>query len=368
MELKELFYTLLRFKSVTPDDAGAYEFIKNYMQGWEFLELNFHDTKNLVIYKRFGDGVHLSFAGHIDVVPQGDGWESDPFEPTQKDGYIYARGTQDMKSGVCAFLSACKKVESFDGTISVMLTSDEEGDGTYGTIKILEYLKKQDFLPDAVVVAEPTCEEVFGDSIKVGRRGSINGVVELFGLQGHAAYPEKAKNTIHMIAPLLPKLAGHFFDEGDECFAPSQLVLTDLRSGLEVTNVSPGHLKLMFNVRNSTKTSKEDVQNYLDAVFKDYEYKLKLTQGSFPFVTNKSSHLVQKMSEAVKQVCTLDPKHSTAGGTSDARYMGSFGIDVVEFGVINDTIHAPNERTTLDEVEKLEKVFSYLIENYNKEI
>ncbi len=368
MELQELFLKLLRFRSITPDDAGAYEFIKEYMQGWEFVELNIEDTKNLVIYKRFGDGVHLSFAGHIDVVPEGDGWESEPFEPTQKDGFIYARGTQDMKSGVAAFLSACRDVKSFDGTLSMLLTSDEEGDGTYGTIKILEYLKKQNFLPDAVVVAEPTCESVFGDSIKVGRRGSINGVLELFGLQGHAAYPEKAKNTIHLLAPLLPKLAGHFFDRGDEYFAPSQLILTDLRSGLEVTNVSPGHLKLMFNVRNSTKTSKEDVQNYIDELFSALEYKLKLSQGSYPFVTDKSSHLVKKMSEAVRKITGVKPKHSTAGGTSDARYMGSFGIDVVEFGVINDTIHAPNERTTLDEVQKLRRVFSHLIENYNKEV
>ncbi len=366
MSLEELFIKLLSFRSITPDDDGAYDFIKSYMQGWEFIDINIEDTKNLVIYKRFGDGEHLSFAGHIDVVPKGDGWESDPFKPLKKDGYIYARGTQDMKSGVCAFLSACKSVESFNGVISILLTSDEEGDGTYGTIKILEHLKSIDFLPDCVVVAEPTCEDKFGDSIKIGRRGSINGVLEIYGLQGHAAYPEKSINTIHLLAPLLDKLAAHKFDKGDEFFSPSTLVITDLRSGLEVTNVSPGYLKMMFNVRNSTKTKKEDIEKYIQDIMGELKYNLSLKQGSFPFITNKDSKLVKNMTKAVEQTLGIEPKHSTAGGTSDARYMGSFGIDVVEFGVRNDTIHAPNERVEFSEVEGLEKVFKKLIQLYKE--
>ncbi len=366
MTLKELFYKLLRFKSITPDDDGSFEFIKSYLKDFKAIHVDVEDTKNLILYKTFGNGIHLSFAGHIDVVPAGDKWDSDPFEPMQKDGFIYARGTQDMKSGVCAFLSACKSVEKFNGTLSTLLTSDEEGDAKHGTIEILKYLKNHDFLPDAVVVAEPTCDKVFGDSVKVGRRGSINGVIELFGLQGHAAYPEKAKNTIHQIAPLINKLAGHFLDDGDEFFAPSQIVLTDIRSGHEVTNVTPGHLKLMFNVRNSTKTTKQDVQNYINETLKGLDFKLSLSQGSFPFMTNKNSDLIAKMTKAVKEVTNITPKHSTAGGTSDARFMGEFGIDVVEFGTKNDTIHAPNERIDFTEVEKLEKIFSLLVNKYNE--
>ncbi len=363
--MKELFLNLLKFRSITPSDGGAFDFIKSYMQSWDFIDVNVGDTKNLIIYKKFGDGIHLSFAGHIDVVAGGDGWDSEPFEPMERDGFIYARGTQDMKSGVCAFLFACKNVKDFNGTISMLLTSDEEGDGTHGTIEILKYLKKNDFLPDAVVVAEPTCDEIFGDSIKVGRRGSINGVIEILGLQGHAAYPQKSKNTIHEIAPHLGKLAGHLFDDGDEFFAPSQLVITDIRSGLELTNVTPGYLKLMFNVRNCLKTTKEDVQKYICEVLKDCDFKLSLKQGSFPFRTDSSSKLIKNMSLCVQKVTNIKPRHSTAGGTSDARLMGQFGIDVVEFGVINDTIHSPNERVRFSEVEGLGKVFKELIKTYN---
>lgn len=361
MSLQELFFKLLRFRSITPNDDGAFDFIKEYMEDFIAVEINVQGIKNLFLYKKFGDGIHLSFAGHIDVVPAGEGWKSDAFEPFIDDGYVYARGVQDMKSGVCAFLKACKETKDFAGTISIMLTSDEEGDAKYGTIEILNYLKKENFLPDFVVVAEPTCEDKFGDAIKVGRRGSINGVVELYGLQGHAAYPEKSNNTIHQIAPLLEKLAGHFFDKGDEFFAPSQLIITDIRSGMEVTNVTPGYLKLMFNVRNSTKTTKKDIETYLHQVLQTLEYKITLEQGSYPFITSKTSKIVQNLTRSIEEITELKPKHSTAGGTSDARFMGGFGIDVVEFGTRNDTIHAPNERVKMQEVEDLTQVFIKLI-------
>ncbi len=287
MNTKELFLKLLSYKSITPDDAGSLDFIEKYMSGFSALRVDSNDTKNLLLYKEFGRGEHLCFAGHVDVVPPGDGWSSDPFEPLNKDGYIYARGTQDMKSGVCAFLQACKKATNFRGILSIVLTSDEEGDGKFGTIEVLKYLKSRDFLPDFAIVAEPTCTEVFGDTIKIGRRGSINGVIEVFGKQGHAAYPEKSTNTINLISPLLDKLTGHNFDIGDENFAPSQLVVTDIRSGMEVTNVTPGYLKLMFNVRNSTKTDKNDIEDYINRLFDGLNFKLTLFQGAKPFVTSR---------------------------------------------------------------------------------
>lgn len=364
MTTKELFLQLLRFRSITPDDDLAFDFIKQYMVGFKAIDVNINGIKNLILYKKFGDGEHLSFAGHIDVVPAGDGWESEAFSPLEKDGYIYARGAQDMKSGVCALLQACKEAKEFQGTLSILLTSDEEGDAEHGTIEMLRYLQKENFLPNFVVVAEPTCEEVFGDAIKVGRRGSINGVIELFGLQGHAAYPQKAVNTIHQIAPILDKIAKHFFDSGDEFFAPSQLVVTDIRSGLEVTNISPGYLKLMFNVRNSTKTKQADIKAYLDEVLAGLDFKVKLTQGSYPFLTSKTSKIVTCITKTIEKELGIIPKHSTAGGTSDARFMGEFGIDVVEFGTKNDTIHAPNERVKFSEVEGLKRVFSSLIETF----
>ncbi len=368
METKELFYKLLSFRSITPDDGGAFEFIKEYMSGFEIKEIDKNGVKNLFIYKRFGDGKHLCFGGHIDVVPPGEGWSSDPFVPTEKNGYIYARGSQDMKSGVAALLKAIKDTKEFDGTLSALLTSDEEGDAKYGTVEVLKYLKEIDFLPDFAVVAEPTCEREFGDTIKIGRRGSINGVLKLYGIQGHAAYPNKSTNPINLIAPILPKIAGVNLDDGDEDFEPSKFVITDIRSGMEVTNVTPGELKMMFNVRNSTQTSKNLVEHFVKEKFKGLPFELKVEQSSKPFVTDKNSLVVKAISKSIKDIMDVTPKLSTAGGTSDARFFGEYGVDTVEFGVKNDTIHSVNERTTLKEVESLEKVFKNMINitNQNK--
>lgn len=364
MTTKELFFKLLRYKSITPDDDRAFEFIKEYMSDFECVSIDVKDTKNLFLYKKFADGVHLSFAGHIDVVPPGNGWDTEPFEPTLKDGKVYARGTQDMKSGVCAFLKALKDTKEFKGTLSAILTSDEEGDAKHGTIEVLKYLKEKNFLPDFAIVAEPTCEKVFGDAIKIGRRGSINGVLKIFGTQGHAAYPEKSINPVHQFANVLPKLAGHYFDKGDENFAPSQLVITDIRGGLEVSNVTPSELKVMFNVRNSTNTTKEDIKSYIESLCEGLKYELNLTQGSFPFVTDRDSHIVKVLKNAIEDELHVKTKFSTAGGTSDARMLAPYGVKVVEFGVVNDTIHAPNERCGLDEVEGLVRVFENVIKNF----
>ncbi len=360
----DLFLKLLSFESITPNDAGSLAFIESYLPGFESIYVNEGGVKNLFMYKKFGEGVHLCFAGHVDVVPPGNNWESDPFVPMIKDGKVYARGTQDMKSGVAAFVQTLKETDSFNGTLSLLLTSDEEGDATYGTVIMLEHLKKIGMLPDYCIVAEPTCEEKFGDAIKIGRRGSINGYLTIFGKQGHAAYPEKATNPVHQIAPLLDKLAGVDLDDGDKDFAPSKMVITDIRGGMEVTNVTPGELKIMFNVRNSTKTTQKDVQAHIEKVLKGLDYTLKLTQGSYPFVTDRSSKVVDCISNSIKTVTGIKTKLSTAGGTSDARFMGAFGIDVVEFGVINDTIHAPNERTSIEEVEQLYKVFATLVKEF----
>jgi succinyl-diaminopimelate desuccinylase len=266
-----------------------------------------------------------------------------------------------MKSGVAAFIQAIKDTNSFKGTLSILLTSDEEGEAEFGTIKVLEYLKQNNMLPDSVVVAEPTCEDTFGDAIKVGRRGSINGYLTLKGKQGHAAYPQKAINPIHNISKVLSNIAGVNLDDGDEFFAPSKMVITDIRSGMEVTNVTPNELKMMFNVRNNTKTDQDDVRAFIDKYFTHLDYQLKLTQGSYPFKTDTDTKLVKKIDEAIKKVTNIEPKHSTAGGTSDARFIAPLGVDVIEFGVRNNFIHSVNERTTRKEVEDLYLVFRELI-------
>ena len=364
MEIIELFKYMIASKSETPDDGGLLEFIEKYLPDFTPIRVDVENVKNLFLYKKFSQGEHLCFAGHVDVVPAGSGWDTNPYEAIEKDGYIYGRGTQDMKSGVAAFVQALKETQNFDGTLSLLLTSDEEGDGIYGTIKMLEYLQEHDLLPDSAVVAEPTCEEIFGDAIKVGRRGSINGYLTLKGKQGHAAYPQKAINPIHNIAQILANIAGVDLDNGDEFFSPSKFVITDIRSGMQVTNVTPSHLEMMFNVRNTTLTTQHDIEIFIAKNFKDLDYTLKLIQGSYPFRTNTDTKLVKNIDKAIEEVTGLKPKHSTAGGTSDARFMAPLGIAVVEFGVKNDTIHSTNERTTKKEVVDLCRVFKTLIKNW----
>ncbi len=364
MSVIDLLIRLLSAPSVTPDDAGLMEFIEKYLPNFETIRLDEGGVKNLFMYRKFGEGEHLCFGGHIDVVPAGDGWSSNPFIPRLEDGKIYARGAQDMKSGVASFVQAIKDTNSFRGTLSLLLTSDEEGDAIYGTQIMLKHLKNINMLPDYAIVAEPTCEDSFGDTIKIGRRGSVNGVIEKRGVQGHAAYPEKARNPIHKVAQVLPKMAGVNLDEGDEFFAPSKFVITDIRAGMEVTNVTPATLKMMFNVRNNTHTTIKDIENFVHQYFEGMDYDLKLSQSAKPFVTDPKSHIVEVLDRAIQNVSQITPKHSTAGGTSDARFFADYGIKVVEFGVKNDTIHALNERVGVDEVEKLYSIFCEVIESF----
>jgi succinyl-diaminopimelate desuccinylase len=364
MGIIELFKYMISCKSETPSDGGLLDFITNYLPDFTAVRVDVGGVKNLFLYKKFADGDHLCFAGHVDVVPAGSGWNSNPYEALEKDGYIYGRGTQDMKSGVAAFVEAIKEVQTFRGTLSILLTSDEEGEATHGTIKVLEYLQEHNMLPDYAVVAEPTCEQKFGDAIKVGRRGSINGYVTIKGKQGHAAYPEKAINPIDLIAPRLAHIAGVDIDEGDEHFAPSKCVITDIRAGMQVTNVTPNELQMMFNVRNTTKTTQKEVRSFIARHLAGLDFDLRLTQGSYPFITDASSKVVRNIGHAIEKVSGVKPKHSTAGGTSDARFMAPMGIKVIEFGVKNDTIHSINERTTAAEVEGLYKVFKHMIEEW----
>ena len=364
MDVIELFKHLISTKSETPDDGGLLDFIEEYLTGFDAIRIDVEDVKNLFIYKKFSEGEHLCFAGHVDVVPAGNGWDTDPYSAVDKDCFIYGRGAQDMKGGLAAFIQAVKEAKNFNGTLSLILTSDEEGEAVNGTVKILEFLENNDLLPNAVVVAEPTCEDRLGDAIKVGRRGSINGYVTLKGKQGHAAYPEKAINPIHNISKVLGSMAGVDLDNGDEFFAPSKFVVTDIRSGMQVTNVTPNELKMMFNVRNNTKTRQKEVVEFVAKHFAGLDYELRLTQGSYPFKTDTNTKLVKMMDSAIEKVTNAKPKHSTAGGTSDARFIAPLGVEVIEFGVRNDSIHSVNERTTRGEVEDLHKVFKVLIEDW----
>ncbi len=361
---KDTLKKMVSMKSVTPDSGGIFQYIESLLPEFEAEYFNRDGVENLFLKKRFGDGVHLCLAGHIDVVPSGENWKYPPFEATEVGEYIYGRGTQDMKSGVASMVEALKEVKDFSGTLSLLLTSDEEGDAKYGTVLVLEELKKRDELPDFSIITEPTSEEKMGDVIKVGRRGSINGTLTIIGKQGHAAYPKKTVNPVHLFASKLPKLAGHKFDLGDKFFEPSKLIITDIRGGLEVTNVTPETLKIMFNVRNSTKTNLEDIESFVKGVCGDLKYDLKLSQSSKPFRTDAESRVVKILSEVVEEISGVVPKLTTGGGTSDARFMGEYGIPVAEFGVRNDRIHAVNERVEIVEVEILHKVISEVLKRF----
>lgn len=360
-----LLTKLLEFRSVTPNDDGAFDFICKFMDDFTAVRVDENGVKNLILTKKFSDnGVHLAFGGHIDVVPPGDGWQSEPFSPVFKNGYIYARGTQDMKSGVAAFLCACKNIKNFNGKISIILTSDEEGDAIFGTKTALRFMQKNGDLPDFAVVAEPTSQSVFGDTIKVGRRGSINGILTIKGVQGHVAYPQKCVNPVHQLARILPKFAGFSLDSGSEFFDKSQIIITDIRGGIEVCNVTPSEVRIMFNVRNSNLTSIDDLDAYIKNLCANLDFSLSLKQSSKPFLTNKNSLVVKNLQKSVSEILGVTPELNTKGGTSDARYFAELGVEVAEFGVINDTIHAVNERVKEHEVIGLCAVFEKFLAKF----
>lgn len=365
----QILEKLVSYPTITPQECGIYEFIKEILPDFKIKEFHKNGVKNLFLYKEFENSQsnhHLCFAGHIDVVPAGEGWESDPFIPQIKGEYLYGRGTQDMKGGVAAFLSAvCEFKENKNFKIlSILLTSDEEGEAIYGTKYVLEELQKEKLLPHFAVVAEPTSLKEFGDTIKIGRRGSINGVLRILGKQGHVAYPSKCINPLDFLAKVLHKISGFNLDEGKDGFEPSKIVITDIRGGMEVVNVTPSEVKIMFNIRNSPSTTLEDVKTYFDTLLKDIPHKLELKQSSKPFLTNKESKIALKLQEVLKQVNGFTPVLSTSGGTSDARYFAEFGVEVVECGVVNDKIHSVNECVKISEVNALKDCFKTLLEKF----
>lgn len=360
----DILKKLISFKSITPDDGGSIPFIKGVLNDFETIEVEKEGVKNIFLYKRFGEGVHLCFAGHLDVVPPGEGWSSDPFTPLIKDGYIYGRGAQDMKSGVAAMMCALKEAE-FDGMLSLLLTSDEEGEAIWGTRLMLEVLEDRGLLPDVALVGEPTADSFSGDTIKIGRRGSINGELEIFGVQGHAAYYDRCVNPIELLGEKLGVIAGYKLDEGDEFFEPSRIVVTNMSAGVGASNVTPGSLKIQFNVRNSKKSGIREIEEHIKGVLGGVKYSLKLSESSKPFITDSNSILVQKTIKAIREIKGITPKLSSSGGTSDARFFGLKGIPCVEIGVQNDRIHAVNERVSIDALYDLELIYKRIIEEFN---
>jgi succinyl-diaminopimelate desuccinylase len=366
MESIKILKELIRFRSITPEDNGALEYIREYLKDFEAIWFNKSGIKNLFLYKEFKKGKHFCFGGHIDVVPPGEGWKSNPFEPIEKDGFIWGRGAQDMKSAIASFMCVAKEIRKFNGVLSFLITSDEEGEAEYGTKYALNQLKQIGFLPEYALVGEPTCEKYFGDTVKIGRRGSVNGVIEVMGKQTHAAYPQKGINPIHKTAKVLNRFAGLVLEKKNPNFPPTQIVVTDIRSGYEVTNVTPQKLKMMFNVRNSPSVTLKDIEKRVRDILKEIDCSIFVRESAKPFLTNPHSAIVKNIQKVVKSFTKTLPLLSTGGGTSDARFFSQMGIEVVEFGVRNDTIHAPNERVSIEDVENLRNIYKRFIEEFSK--
>ncbi len=389
----EILKKLIQYPTITPLEHGIYEYIHTLLPSFDVLHSTQGGVKNIMLYhipkgydikQSWQTLPHFCFAGHIDVVPPGGGaiipkdidaakdlqqdkgtWQYHPFIPTIHDGYIYGRGTQDMKGGIACFLRALQIFLTNNNPpiiLSVLLTSDEEGDGIYGTRYMLDILKQHNMLPTYAIVAEPTSNNIAGDTIKVGRRGSINGIIRIEGKQGHVAYPEKCSNPVELLGAKLGQLAGIYLDSGDAVFSESKLVITDIRGGIEAVNVTPNDLKIMFNVRNSTMTTPQSVRSYIDSILAGLPYTLELTQSSKSFVTEDTT-LISLLQDAVYRQLQIKPSLSTSGGTSDARFFSEYGVKVVELGVCNDRIHAIDERVSLRDIEQLQHIFLTFLES-----
>lgn len=356
---------------------------EDFYSQFALKECSFSDTALLATHSL----PHFCFAGHVDVVPTGDGWTYPPFcgDIIQEGGerYIYGRGAQDMKGGISAFICALRDTfKTLDSqtspcVFSILLTSDEEGEGIYGTRFMLEALAKLEILPTHCIVAEPTSQNQSGDMIKIGRRGSINGILEIYGKQGHVAYPNKCLNPIECLGSHLGKLAGVELDSGNAHFEPSKLVITDIRGGMEVVNVTPNSLKIMFNIRNSPLSSLQSIRSYIQNVLQDmnveeftqdkqqgFSYKLTLKTSSQPFMTNIDSVLLTLLRASIMQVGKIEANLSTTGGTSDARFFAAHQVEVVELGVPNDRIHALDERVNERDLFALYEIFKDFLHSY----
>lgn len=362
---------LVACASLTPNDNGCQQILIERLKklGFQIENMRFGEVDNL--WARRGDCAPVvCFAGHTDVVPTGplDQWDSDPFVPTIRNGCLYGRGTADMKSSLAAFITA---IEAFiaqhnnhSGSMALLITSDEEGIAVDGTVKVVEALQARGELLDYCIVGEPTCVDTLGDTIKNGRRGSLSGHLTIKGIQGHIAYPHLAKNPIHLAAPAIADLANTEWDQGNEYFPPTTWHISNIHGGTGATNVIPGKLELLFNFRFSTASTVESLKKRVHDILDRHklEYDLVWELSGKPFLTPKGE-LADAISDAIRQVTTINPEFSTSGGTSDGRFIADICKQVVEFGPRNATIHKINEHVQVDDLEKLSEIYRLTLEN-----
>ena len=365
-----LLCDLIRRPSITPDDAGCQKILTKRLSqlGFACESMPFGDVANLWA-RRGNSSPVLCFAGHTDVVPPGDAdeWHSDPFEPVVRDGMIYGRGSADMKSGLAAMIVA---LEAFidahpdhDGSLALLITSDEEGRARDGTLKVIESLSARDEHIDWCVIGEPSSQETLGDTVRIGRRGSLSGMLKVHGIEGHVAYPQHADNPIRRFAPVLDELHAIEWDQGNKDFPPTSFQVVDLHAGAGTPNVTPGELNARFNLRYSTQWDHESLQTKVREVFESHEidYELDWHLSGKPFLT-KPCKLIDAVSQAVTEKTGKSPELSTDGGTSDGRFISPAGADVVELGPLNASIHQIDEHVRIEDVIALTAMYQRIME------
>ena len=365
----ELAKSLISQASITPDDKGCQSIMIERLKkiGFEVHSLKFADVDNFWA-TRGSSGPIFAFAGHTDVVPAGneDEWNTVPFEPTIKDGYLYGRGAADMKGGLAAMVTATesfvKDNPNHKGTIAFLITSDEEGVAINGTVKVMDYLKEKNQKIDYCLLGEPSSTSVTGDVIKNGRRGSLNGVINVNGQQGHVAYPHLAKNPIHLFSQALSDLCSQEWDSGNEYFPATSFQISNIHSGDGVTNVIPGKAKIMFNFRYSTETTKEELMAKVHEILDNHkiDFTIDWSHSGYPFLTPVGD-LVSACVSAVEEIKDITPELSTSGGTSDGRFIAQEGTQIVELGPVNATIHQVNESILVEDLEDLSHIYSKVL-------
>lgn len=366
----ELTAELVRRRSICPDDQGCLDIIGTRLAALGFVveRLEYPPVSNLWATRGEGRPL-LCFAGHTDVVPTGplEGWHTDPFGPVVKDGLLYGRGAADMKSGLAAMVTAAERFlarrPGHAGTLAFLLTSDEEGAAVDGTRRVIEVLESRGQKIDWCVVGEPTSHEALGDTIKIGRRGSLSGLLTVHGVQGHIAYPHLADNPVHGFAPALAELVARHWDEGNAYFQPTSFQVANIAAGTGAPNVIPGELKVRFNLRFSTEQTVESLQRTVLEILDRHrvKYSIDWIIAGLPFLTQPDV-LTEAVSTAVHEVTGHRPAFSTTGGTSDGRFIAPTGTQVVELGVGNATIHKVNECARVSDIEQLSVVYERVME------
>jgi len=362
---------LISRQSVTPEDAGCQLIMARRLEalGFSIDHLRFGEVDNLWA-RRGSEGPLFVFAGHTDVVPTGpeSEWRHPPFSPTEENGLLYGRGAADMKGSLAAMITATERFiaqhPDHQGSIGYLITSDEEGPAIEGTVKVVEWLQARNEAIDWCLVGEPTSSDKVADVIKNGRRGSLGATLTIRGAQGHVAYPHLAKNPVHLVAPVLAELVAMKWDNGNESFPPTTFQISNIQAGTGATNVIPGDLTVIFNFRFSTEVTDAELRTQVETVLQKHQldYRIDWQLSGQPFLT-PAGELVAATQAAIKNICGYETELSTSGGTSDGRFIAPSGVQVVELGPLNATIHKVDEHVAMTELDTLSEIYQQTLNN-----